>query len=164
MDFWMYFPKVLYKVLKHFLYLVIIFQFKKKPKVNNSFVTEVYCRTPQRSLLFFPFACRSQGTQLQRTGHLRWLISTPTSPSMRNRTSGSELFSFSLSNVLKSASIKIKGGNQRSNHHSLWWVSRVIKTKKNCYHEETVGEFIYCLNCLCSSTTGPRVHPLPVVF
>lgn len=36
--------------------------------------------------------CRSQETPLRRIGPQRWSTSTPTSPSMRNRTSGSELF------------------------------------------------------------------------
>lgn len=41
--------------------------------------------------------CRSLGTPRRPTGRQRWSTCTPTSPSMRSRTSGSELFSLSLS-------------------------------------------------------------------
>lgn len=58
------------------------------------------CITCPAFELFFPlFIHRSQGTPLQRTEHQRWSTSTPTSPSMRNRTSGSELLIFYCSSI-----------------------------------------------------------------
>lgn len=57
----------------------------------------VFNLLPLLHLLIFSVLCRSQETPLRRIEPQRWSTSTPTSPSMRNRTSGSALFhSFSV--------------------------------------------------------------------
>lgn len=50
------------------------------------------CNLLQLLYLLLFSLCRSQETPLLRIEPQRWLTSTPTSPSTRNRTSGSELF------------------------------------------------------------------------
>lgn len=88
-------------------------------------------------LYLFLLLCRSPETPLQHIEPQRWLTFTPTSPSMRNRTFGSELF--------------------RS--FSLWWIPEMVSLPPSELPSHLRRPLDASCTCCVLSSTHSRMEP-----